>query len=319
LSSGLGIGARNVGAGIGGVAVSLSVAPSFGDGQQSRALAGSVIAQLGPKTSFAMGLSRSGAALARETGGRGSAGFIASGAADGGFGFETRSGSAFALRHSLAGFALTGTAETGTIESFERGRVRRGDAYSAASLGIERRLGALILGGRATHLVERDTLLGARFEGFLGLTGARTTFADFDAHWSIGEWWSASAARRQGWTHSGNSRLQTSAWSFDISRSRVFANGDSFALRIAQPLRVSSGGLSVNLARHYDYATGNATYAAQHLSLTPQGREVDVEAHYARPLGGGMLSTNVYFRKQPGHFAEAPNDIGAAIRFTIGH
>jgi hypothetical protein len=61
--------------------------------------------------------------------------------------------------------------------------------------------------------------------------------------------------------------------------------------------------------------TGTATSI---INLAPTGREIDAEAAWARPLGAGWLSANLYWRTQPGHIAAAPDDLGAAIRFTLG-
>jgi len=46
-------------------------------------------------------------------------------------------------------------------------------------------------------------------------------------------------------------------------------------MRIAQPLRVESGGLALMLPTSYDYATGIATDSLTKMSLSPSGRELD--------------------------------------------
>jgi hypothetical protein len=95
----------------------------------------------------------------------------------------------------------------------------------------------------------------------------------------------------------------------------MFLSGDRFGLRLAQPLRVSSGGLKVDLPVAWDYATTSAQIKAGRINLAPSGREIDAEALYAVPLWAGSLSTSLYWRKDPGHFAAAPDDTGAALRF----
>jgi len=79
------------------------------------------------------------------------------------------------------------------------------------------------------------------------------------------------------------------------------------SLRWAQPLRVTSGGLSLT-------GLGDATF----LSLSPQGHETDLEMAYARPLRRGLLSFNAYRRVQPGNYLSAPDDNGAALRWSVG-
>ena len=70
----------------------------------------------------------------------------------------------------------------------------------------------------------------------------------------------------------------------------------------------------------YDYATGIATDSLSRMSLTPSGREVDAELSYGSSLfdGNGWVSGNLFVRRQPGHIAKAGDDVGAAIRFTLG-
>ena len=55
-------------------------------------------------------------------------------------------------------------------------------------------------------------------------------------------------------------------------------------------------------------------------ALAPRGREVAAELSYNRGLwdGTGWIGGNLFARRQPGHFANADADIGAAMRFTLG-
>ena len=87
---------------------------------------------------------------------------------------------------------------------------------------------------------------------------------------------------------------------------------------MAQPLRVASGGFDLTLPVGYDVFSGATTTGVSRLNLAPTGREVDVEAAYSRPLWGGYLSGNLFWRNDPGNIDTAPNDLGAAIRFTLG-
>jgi hypothetical protein len=49
---------------------------------------------------------------------------------------------------------------------------------------------------------------------------------------------------------------QSSASSFDMTKSGVLTLNDKVDIRILQPLRVSTGGLNINLPTSYDYASG---------------------------------------------------------------
>jgi hypothetical protein len=56
------------------------------------------------------------------------------------------------------------------------------------------------------------------------------------------------------------------------------------------------------------------------MSLRPSGRELDAELSYGSSLLGGnaWFGGNLFYRRQPGHIADAPADTGAALRFTLG-
>ena len=67
-----------------------------------------------------------------------------------------------------------------------------------------------------------------------------------------------------------------------------------------------------------DYATETAATSLVGYSPTPSGREIDGELSYSTRLGGGWLGGNLFVRKDPGHVAAAEDDVGAAIRYTLG-
>jgi hypothetical protein len=85
-----------------------------------------------------------------------------------------------------------------------------------------------------------------------------------------------------------------------------------------QPLRVRTGGFDVNLPVGYDYASGKAAYRHRFLNLAPTGRELDYELSYGMPLLGGDMAANGFVRADPGHIESMRNDIGGALRFTLG-
>ena len=53
----------------------------------------------------------------------------------------------------------------------------------------------------------------------------------------------------------------------------------------------------------------------QRLSLAPQGREVLGELAWSGPLPWGQGAASLFWRRQPGHYAEAPGDVGAMVSF----
>ena len=73
------------------------------------------------------------------------------------------------------------------------------------------------------------------------------------------------------------------------------------------------------LPTSYDYSTLTATDTLSHMSLTPSGREIDGELSYGETLLGGnaWLGGNLFYRRDPGHIANSPDDAGAAVRFSL--
>jgi hypothetical protein len=62
---------------------------------------------------------------------------------------------------------------------------------------------------------------------------------------------------------------------------------------------------------------GSLQYASQSVSLAPTGTERDLELAYATPLRiGGKLSMLAQLRLQPGHDADAPNQVGVGFRYV---
>ena len=171
---------------------------------------------------------------------------------------------------------------------------------------------------------EDETILGARFADFIGRNGARSLFVDGSAELRLGRDWALGASWRQGWTYANGSAsltneslLKSNAFSFDVARANTFAIGDRLAFRIAQPLRVTRGGLALNVPVAYDYSTLTSTFGVRRFSLAPTGREIASEASWILPLSGGYFSSNIFWRQEPGHFKTAPDDVGVAFRLQF--
>jgi hypothetical protein len=153
----------------------------------------------------------------------------------------------------------------------------------------------------------------------LGGGGASSLFLDSEARHEFGGGWSATLSGRRGWTDFAGGKFRTDAYSFDLAKLGLFGSSDKLALRIAQPLRIEHGGFAMMLPTGYDYSTGLATDSMRTMSLRPSGREVDGELSYGSSVLGGnaWLGGNLFYRRDPGHIANSPNDAGAAIRFNL--
>lgn len=341
LAGALGSRTRSVAVARGGMTVSMTLAPrgngdvalertqlSNADTQAARAIAGTVTQRLGDTLSFGIGFSQGAGTLTAQLAGQSEPAFLVANA--GGMGFETRTGSSSAMRQQLGRFGLTLGIESGAVLSRRDAElVTRNywqqSGYDRMSLAVDRQFGALSMLVSATRMGERDTFLGARLDSGLGAARAATWFVDAKARFAAGDGWSIGGSLRQGWTQAqvrgglaGGGMIRTDAFSADVGKAGIFG-ADSAGLRVAQPLRVSNGGIDLTLPTAYDYASGAVTgWTAQRLNLTPNGRELDVEARYGLPMFGGGLETNLFWRRDPGNFASLPNDYGMAMRYSLG-
>lgn len=335
--------ARTAAFGTGGTTLALTIAPGrdgvsverlllTGDeARQARAMAGSIATRLGASTEMRFAISQGADALVAAMGGRGSPAFLVARDAAGDAGFERQSDTAFALRHRLGRFGLTIAAERGDALVYSRegidalrNRYRR-YGYSATSATLDRRLGGLALSLGATRMIEQETVVGARFDPLFGARAGRSWFVDAGARWQHADGWSLGASYRQGWTQVpragalvNGATIRTTAFALDAAKRGLFGSGDAIAFRFAQPLRVSDGGLMLSLPSGYDYDSGVTGYATQRVNLAPTGRELDYELRYDRPLGRGRIGANLFLRSDPGNYALLADDVGAALRFTLG-
>ncbi|MEI9853053.1 MAG: S8 family peptidase [Sphingomonas sp.] len=330
--------------GIGGARLAVTLAPAGdsirmrqlaltgGDAAVARALAASVSGRLGSRAQFAIGASESGTALAGRLAGRAEPAFLVARDPVNTSGFDVDPAAAAAVRRSFGPWGVTLAGEYGAVLTRRdsqfptlQWRPER-FGYGRTTIGIDRRFGGLGLGLVATRLAEADTLLGARFTGALGAARADSVFIDLGTRWEPGGGWTLGGSLRRGWTFAhlrggiaGSGTIRTGGFAADIGRLGVFGAGDRLGIRVAQPLRVSSGAIALMLPAGWDYASESVTgWRDTRINLAPRGREIDYEIAYSRPLWAGDVSGNLFVRRDPGHIAALPDDYGAAIRFTFG-
>ena len=297
------------------------------DADAARTIAGSVTQRIDGATSLAFGYRTGAMGLGAGLVGEATPAFLVA-AADG-LGFTSAAGAATALRRQVGRWGVTASAESGDVLT-PRDRVLPGVAgwrrsgYDRVALGIDRRVGAVAGRLTATRMAEHDTLLGARLDAALGATHATSWFLDAGARADMGAGWTLGGTLRQGWTRAllrgldGGGVLRTGAWAADVGKDGLWG-GDSFGLRVAQPLRVATGGVDLRLPTAWNYASGSVeTWTWQRLALAPGGREIDVEARYARRLAGGDVQTNLFWRHDPGNVAALAPDYGVALRWSRG-
>jgi hypothetical protein len=171
-----------------------------------------------------------------------------------------------------------------------------------------------------SRLEEKQSLLGGRLSDALGGGGSSSLFVDLEARRKLGAGWSTGVSARRGWTDFAGGKFESGGYAFDLAKLGVLGGSDRLGFRLSQPLRIESGGVAMMLPTAYDYATLSATNSLTNLSLSPSGRELDAELSYGSGLfgGAGYLGGNLFVRRQPGHIATADDDVGAAIRFSLG-
>ena len=290
------------------------------DARAARLVAGSALARISNRTAFAMGFSEGAKALEKRL----------AGVADGAFmiardplaspGFEHRRGDALAVRQQIGRVGLTLSGERGNADD-RRSYVPERLGFSSSMLTADANIGPVRWSMSASRMREEASVLGGRFDASLHTGGATSWFMDSAASAALGAGWLGTMRYRRGWTGfgaGGGGRLSTDALAFDLAKTGFFSRGDRLGLRIAQPLRVRSGGLGVMLPVSYSYATLGTEYALTEFNLAPEGREIDFEAAYGVPAVGGWLGVNAFLRRQPGHVRAAADDVGGAVQFFLG-
>ncbi len=297
---------------------------SYEDSRRARAIAGMALSRLTPETTAALGFSESGRTLQQRLAGHRGAPFLVARDPLTRAGFHADSGTSLGVRHDLGPVGVTVTSERGDVH-MPGMRQRLGEpGYSIGAVSLDGRIGDASLSVTGSRLAEEATVLGGHFT--FAPAGATSYFLDATASYDSASGWGAQASYRRGWTllpgESGLAQggmLHSDAFALDLWRRDAFASGDQIALRLMQPLRVNSGGYLLNLPVSYDYSDLSVGYDLRRFSLTPSGRELDLEAAYTLPLlgGRGWMTANAFLRRQPGHIEAMETDRGAALRVSL--
>lgn len=302
-------------------AVPLRLAP--GEREQARVLASMLVTRIGNARELALGWNTSSDALAARLQQRREAQFLVAGTANGMF---ERPELGFAARQKFGGVGVTVSGGRSLVWRPEALRDRREDRLARLGVAFDGRGGDAFDWRLGLGLMrEERTVLGARFADALGGGGATTGAIEPGFAWRPMRGWHLGGTGSLGFTRvagssvaPGGSRLVSSSWAFDVARDGALVEGDRLGLRLSQPLRVESGGLALNLPVAWDYATQTARFGRVPLSLAPKGRELDAEVAWSARLWDGAFSASLFWRRDPGHFAAAPDDAGGAVRWTAG-
>lgn len=294
-----------------------------GERERARVLASSLVTRLAPSLDLALGWNVAGNRMAAQLQRRIEPSFLVAGM---GTSLGERPTIGLAARYRLGGLGVTVSAERAELPVAATVRNLRTDRLTRFGLVIDgKRRGELDWWMGLGLMREERSVLGARFADVLGGGGATTAMFEPGIMWHVSPRWRLTGTANIGrtWIDGGEiadarSGLVSSSWSVDIARDGALLADDRLALRISQPLRVESGGLSLNLPVSWSYETMTAGFRHVPLSLAPKGREIAAEAAWSAPVGAGLVSTSLFWRRQPGHFVDAPNDAGLALRWSSG-
>ena len=289
------------------------------DARKAKLIAGSAVARLDNKTAVAFGFAEGAKAMERRLTGAQAGAFLIAKDVAGDPGFAAKRKGSVAFRRQFGGTGLTFAGETGDVWQESRTSAF-GSPYRYTSVAVDRTVGSNWLSGALSRLDEKQTLLGGRMSGALGGGGASTSFLDLEVRRDLGTGWSAGFNARRGWTEFAAGKFQAGAYGFDLAKAGILNGSDRLGLRLSQPLRIERGGFAMMLPTSYDYATLSATDTLSRFSLSPSGREIDAELSYGSGLldGAGWIGGNLFVRRDPGHIANSPDDVGGAVRFTLG-
>jgi subtilisin family serine protease len=185
------------------------------------------------------------------------------------------------------------------------------DHQLGEGLGISLRVGSIHEVGSTLNMIADGT-----YDAF---GKATTIFTTLNAAYHR-EDWSFSLSASYGSTNTGEasgafftevSTLRSTAFSL-IARWRTPRPGHFLSFCISQPLRVENGSVMVTAPTVRDLSTEVFSFSSRELSLSPSGREIDVEiGHLFHGRRGVSLATNVVYRMNPGHSAAN----GGAVAF----
>ncbi|MEO7655196.1 MAG: peptidase S8, partial [Sphingomicrobium sp.] len=289
------------------------------DQSKARLIAGSAIARIDDKTAIAFGFAEGAKSMERRLSGTGSGGFLVARDVVADPGFTAKRDGSVALRRQIGSVGVMVASESGNVWNDIRTSAT-GSPYRLASIALDRAFGRSRLSLGMTRLDEKQSMLGGRVSDVLGGGGSNSLFIDAEARHDFGHGWTAGLTARRGWTSFATGQFEAGAYAVDFAKNGLFGSSDRFGVRIAQPLRVEKGGFAMLLPTGYDYRTGTATSSWSTLSLAPEGREIDGEISYGSALWSNRawVGGNLFYRRQPGHIGAADDDLGAAIRFTLG-
>ena len=301
-------------------------------GEAARVLAARVALRIAPDTQIGLAFAEGPDGLAVQLQGRDRPAFLVSRGGAHDLGFVHRDRQSVGVRRDLGAFGVTltanrGEALTGAVREASDFIADRREGFGFTRLGVaaDRSFGALDLTLGARWLREDRTVLGAYLHDSFGAQGADSVFVDGTAALDLGEGWRLGGEGRLGLTRAvaagriaEGSQWRSLSFALDASKRGIVQEADRLGFRLSSPLRVTHGGLLIDLPVSYDYTTQSAGFALRRLSLAPDGRELMGEVSWNGRAFDGLLAASLFYRSEPGHRRLAPDDGGFILRWSRG-
>lgn len=201
------------------------------------------------------------------------------------------------------------------------------DFGAAGASAAEARLrfalgGGLTLEGGVAYLREEGEMLGAAGQGLLAIGRAETVQASIGARFALSPDTMLFARYDRAVTRAGNTGalidsadVASDSWAVGLIGQDAALPGDHWGISAYQPL-AGRGGEMV-LARPLGRSSDGIVYGdTVAVGLDGGGREVDLEAFYALPVGErGLFGVNLLYVSQPGNSAAAPDEVLGMLRY----
>ena len=178
---------------------------------------------------------------------------------------------------------------------------------------------------RVSNLYEDGSLLGGASGGAFSVAHANTTALGLTGKYRVFEKFSLFASFTQGYTGvkeqqgsflQGFSGLGSQSWGTGVIGSNLFRYNDRAGFAISSPLRISNGDADLIVPQSLD-SSRNVISSQTRVSLSPEGKEIDLEAFYRMNLNHRtQLGTSLAYRSTP----EDINNVGEGLSVftTVG-
>lgn len=165
----------------------------------------------------------------------------------------------------------------------------------------------------AGALNEQNAVLGSQYSGGLRLgDGASTFYGRLDLSYDLGSNSQLFAFGTFGFSQisgSGGALLTnlsdftTTSFAVGYVGHNTILENDRLGIALSQPLRVESGHYAITLPKSGSYYSGNLGYDTAMVSLSPSGREIDLELSYRWQANEQHLhlGASILLMRQAGH------------------